>query len=277
MILPKKTSIKLLNVLLVRLKQLGLFPVIGAEVEFYLNSSDHKEQNNLWQADKLDLDFSIEKERGDNQFEIKVAHSTDIFKISQTIDELKALISKQAMKQNMLASFQAKPFLDQPGSALHIHLHLENSKGDNLFIKRQEEEEQLLLYSVGGLCASMLGHMLIFAPYEQAYLRYQGDSLEAPSKICWGGNNRSAAIRLPLVDKSNRRLEHRVACADSAAIEVIGAILAGVIEGIEKKQLPPEKIYGNAFLEQYDFSLLPRSYMEAKQKFNEQSLLKYLV
>ena len=277
MILPKETSIKLLNNLLARFKQLQLFPVIGAEIEFYLISSDHKEQNNLWQADKLDLDLLIEEERGDNQFEIKTTHSRDLLKISQTIFDLKNLITKQAIKQKMLASFEAKPFIDQPGSALHIHLHLENSNGDNLYIKKQEQETKLLLNSIGGLCESMLGYMLIFAPYEQAYLRYRSNSLEAPSKICWGINNRSAAIRLPLADKSKRRLEHRVACADSSAIEVICAILAGVLRGIEEELFPQEKIYGNAFLEQYDFPPLLKTYMEAKEKFNEQSLLKYMV
>ena len=168
----------------------------------------------------------------------------------------------------MVASFSAKPFVDQPGNALHVHLHLENSLGDNLYIKKDDQEAEILLHSIGGLCATMEQNMLIFAPYEEAYLRYRGDSIESPSKICWGGNNRSAAIRMPLDEKYNRRLEHRVACADSSSLEVINAILFGVLKGIKEKIIPSEKIYGNAFLEQYDYPLLPQNLAEAKEKWN---------
>ena len=110
----------------------------------------------------------------------------------------------------------------------------------------------------------MQENMLAFAPYPQAYLRYNSLSLESPCKICWGGNNRSAAIRIPLDQKFNRRLEHRVACADACPFEVINAILLGILKGIKEKIAPPEKLYGNAFLEQYEFPLLPQSYDEAK-------------
>ena len=168
--------------------------------------------------------------------------------------------------------FTAKPYPNQPGSALHVHLHLENLNGDNLYMNHETQESELLLHSIGGLCSTMPDNMLLFAPYKQAYLRYKGNCLQSPSKICWGGNNRSVAIRIPLSNKLNRRLEHRVSCANSSLKEVIIAILFGVINGIEAKINPPEKIYGNAFLEQYDFPLLPQNYREAKNNFAKSKL-----
>ena len=251
MILSQETSITILTLLLDQFKQLDLFPVIGAEIEFYLTPT----RNNL-----QDLGFIIEAEKGENQFEIRIFHSKDIFGCAQKIENI-----KESLKD--IADFHAKPFADQPGSAMHIHLHLENAKGENLYIKQENRETQLLLNSIGGLCAMMPKNMLIFAPYEEAYLRYKDKSLASPSKVCWGGNNRTAAIRIPIDQKFNRRLEHRVACADSCPFSVIAAILWGALKGIQEQIPPPEKLHGNAFLEQYDFPLLPQSYTEAKNLF----------
>ncbi len=257
-VLQKNSSTELLQHLLEEFRQLGLYPILGAEIEFYLFPDKSP-------IEKLELDLSIEQEKGLNQFEIKINHSADIFYQIQQLLYLKEIITNQALRQGMIASFNAKPVLDQPGSALHIHLHLENEQGENLYIKKNNQETDFMLHSIGGLCATMEENMLIFAPYEEAYLRYKGSSLESPSKICWGGNNRSAAIRIPLDEKFNRRLEHRVSCADSSPIEVICAILYGIYKGITEKITPPEKLYGNAFLEQYNYTLLPLDFDTAKK------------
>lgn len=258
MIFSEDGSRFFLKQLLQRFENLNLYPVIGAEIEFYLISKTGQLQ---------ELDLEIEAEKGEGQFEVRTVHSGDIFQQIETINDLKQKIEKQALKQNMIADFGAKPFTDQPGSGLHIHLHLENEKGENLYIKKNDQETEILLHSIGGLCATMEENMLIFAPYEEAYLRYRGDSLESPCKICWGGNNRSAAIRMPLDQKFNRRLEHRVACSDSSPIEVICAILHGVFKGIKERIAPPEKLYGNAFLEQYNYPIITQSLEVAKKNF----------
>lgn len=256
------TSKASLENLLAEYSKLSLYPVIGAEIEFYL-----LEENG--QIDALDLDIPIEREKGKNQFEVKTGFSREVAAKIHEINDLKKKIEKQALKQNMKTSFRAKPFLDQPGSALHIHLHLENELGENLYIKEKDKERDILLYSIGGLCATMEENMLLFAPYEEAYLRYQQNTLESPRKICWGGNNRSAAIRIPIDQKYNRRLEHRVSCADAEAVEVVIAILYGVLKGIKEKISPPEKIYGNAFLEQYNYPFLPQTIEEARSKYQK--------
>ncbi|MEK6734309.1 MAG: glutamine synthetase [Pseudomonadota bacterium] len=269
-------KISLLNLLLSELKSLDLFPVIGTETEFYLLPEDNNLQDSLWQADKLQLNLIIEKEKGLNQFEIRTNHTRDISKAIKEVLEIRKLINNQAMTQNMKADFSAKPFQEQPGNAFHVHLHLENSKGNNLFIKNGGLESEFLLYSIGGLCATMEEAMVFFAPYKDAYARYIGNLLESPSKICWGGNNRSAAIRIPLDQKFNRRLEHRVSCSDSNPAEVICAIFYGVLRGIKEKRLPPEKLFGNAFLDQYDYPSLPKDYAQAKKLFENSDLKKFI-
>ena len=251
-------STKVLLLLIKQLRDLDLFPVIGAEIEFYLNPISPNLQENL----------EIIPEKGLNQFEVRITHQDDVVAVIDQIEN-----TKDYLKEKLQADFSAKPYEDQPGSALHIHLHLENSKGENLYKKRVEKESLILLQSIAGLCASMQENMLIFAPDEQAYLRYDGKSMESPCKICWGGNNRSAAIRIPLSEKDNRRLEYRVACAGSDPMQVIIAILFGVIKGINEELKAPEKLYGNAFQEQYDFPELTQSYEEALQAFDKSELM----
>lgn len=263
MILPKETSTRLLYSQLDQFRRLNLFPVIGMEIEFYLTSI----YDNLQDHFKA-LGVEVDKEKGENQFEVRIPHTKDILACIKEVRRLKKLLESKA-------KFTAKPYLNQPGNALHVHLHLENANGENLYMKQQEESE-LMLHSIGGLCATMAENILLFAPYEQAYLRYKGDSLESPSKICWGGNNRSAAIRIPLDNKFNRRLEHRVACADSCPQEVVLAILFGVLKGVKEKINPPEKLYGNAFLDQYELPFLPQNYTLAKGNFSKSELFKLL-
>ena len=277
MIFSKDTSIKLLNNLLTELEQIGLFPVIGYELEFYLTAPDHNFQNNSWQAPKLEVDINIDKEDGINQFEFRTVHSKDILYSINNLINLKNKIILQAEKQNLLANFSAKPIDNQPGNAMHVHLHLENVEGENLYKRKNtEEESDIFLYSIAGLCSTMKENMLLFAPNKQSYLRYLGDSLQSPSKICWGGNNRSAAIRIPINQNFNRRLEHRVASSDSCPFEVVIAILFGIIKGIKERETPSKKLHGNAFLEQYDYPMLPKNITEAQEFFSNNALKKYL-
>jgi len=245
----------LLKNLLDQLNSQGLFPIMGAEIEFYAS----KPLENI----DLNLDFLLEKEKGLNQYEVKTTTYKNISLLAQEIINIKEKIISAAKLQNITIDFSAKPFTDQPGNALHIHLNLIDINGVNLYSKKDGSESEILLYSIGGLCSTMAENMLLFAPYPEAYLRYEG-GLESPSKICWGANNRSCAIRIPLNQNFNRRLEHRVACADANPFEVISAILFGIMEGIKKKIIPPEKLYGNAFLEQYSYTKLPQNLDEAK-------------
>lgn len=276
MILPKNTSIKILDHLLNKLSLLDLFPVIGAEIEFYLIKDDNSDFDNSWQAPTLNIDVMLEKEKGHNQFEVKIEHSSDIKSQIEKIIHLKKMIEKSAIKQGVIVNFRAKPMAGQPGSALHIHLHLENKHKENLFIKIADQESKLLLNSIAGLCSTMNENIIFFAPYEQAYLRFKEEHITTPSKVCWGGNNRSAAIRIPLDQKYNRRLEHRIACADSEPIEVVNAILFGILKGIEENQNPPEKIHGNAFLKQYDYPRLTLDIKKAKEDFAKSSFASLL-
>lgn len=275
MIISKEISIKLIEHITSSFNKKGLIPLIGAELEFYLFPFDNKQDSLSWQADKLNLPIEIEQEKGKNQYEIQTLPLSNPLETAQEIELWKAKIKAQAISQDMRADFSAKPKINQPGNALHIHFNFIDNSGNNLYAKNKNNESSLLLYSLGGLCQNMAENIILCAPYPEAYQRYLTNDIQSPSKICWGGNNRSAAIRIPLSENCNRRFEYRIACADACPFSVIALIFYGILDGIENKILPPEKLHGNAFLDQYQYPYLP-NFEEASELFEKSRLLQFI-
>ena len=241
--------------------------VTASEIEFYLHGSEVFCENaaieEFWtmvravcKAADIPI-FNIEKERGREQYEISICPAKPEKTIADTL-ALKEIIVQAAEKRNMVADFSAKPFADDFGSGLHIHIHLEDENwgmgGKNIFYKDDALMSDALVYSIGGLLAKMPEDMPIFAPTEASKARFVAGS-NAPTTVSWGANNRTTALRLPDSAKDNKRIEHRVSGADADVAKVIQRILSAINYGLEHKIKPPAQIYGDASLVMYD---LPR-------------------
>jgi glutamine synthetase len=137
-----------------------------------------------------------------------------------------------------------KPLSGQPGSGMHTHMSL--FEGDqNAFY---EEGAQYQLSKIGRqFIAGLLRHAneisAVTNQFVNSYKRLWGGD-EAPSFICWGHNNRSALVRVPLY-KPNKgqssRVEYRA--LDSAANPYLAyaLMLAAGLKGIEEGyELPAE-------------------------------------
>ena len=192
-------------------------------------------------------------ETGKNQYEIQLPPSMQILSKLDSCNKIKKIIMEISE-----SNFSAKPFADQPGNALHLHLNFLDANHKNLFEKDSDKESPLMLYIVAGLLETMPEAMYFLAPNEDDYARYI-PSIETPSNISWGNNNRTVAIRIPEKDSGARRVGHRVAASNANPLAVCAAILAGGLYGLEHKLLPPEKIYGNAYLPQYEIEPLPQN------------------
>jgi glutamine synthetase len=245
-------------------EELNLIPVIGAEVEFYINGGNI--ENLLTEIMETALNSNIyikgiDKEKGPNQYEVKLAHIRDITKLAEDIIKVKEIVTKVSSGQ---ANFQAKPFPELPGNALHINLTMLNNDGENIFGNGSND----LDYGIGGLCKLMKESIICFAPKEESYKRFT-PNLDAPTTISWGGNNRTTAIRIPSTFPRDTRIEYRVAGVDANPYAVISAILIGIHYGIKNQIMPPTKIYGNASDVQYKLEALPNSLEKAKWLFNE--------
>ena len=109
------------------------------------------------------------------------------------------LVMKQvALEQGVYASFMPKPFAEHPGSGMHTHLSL--FEGDrNAFYEAGAE------YQLSKIGRSFIAGLLRHAPeitavtnqWVNSYKRLYGGG-EAPAYVCWGHNNRSAMVRVPM-------------------------------------------------------------------------------
>jgi len=118
------------------------------------------------------------------------------------------------------------------------------------------------------LCHYMTPTFLVFAPDENHYARFDGE-LMAPSRVSYGGNNRSVAVRIP--DSRPYRLEHRLSSPLTDPYLALFTIIKSLYLGIKNpdKIGSHTKIYGNAFDEQYGLEPLPRNVEEAMAMFDE--------
>jgi len=231
-------------------------PVIATEIEFYLYGSKDRDLANYWQdvsaACKTEgiAIFKFEKEKGIEQHEVALMPLRDIAKIIADTEQLKTIISEFAKQYGMCADFAARPVENEPGSGLHVHVHLEDENGKNLYTKNDSEMSETLAHSIAGLLTTLQENLDVFAPSLESRTRFQPGS-NAPTTISWGANNRTCAIRLPDKPHDNKHIEHRVAGADANVGAVIAAILKGIEYGLEHKLTPPPQIYGDAALPMY--------------------------
>lgn len=262
--MPHKSIIEITKALQA---EFGLAPVVASEIEFYLHGNAPEET--FWAAlldackqESIEL-LKYEKEKGEGQYEIALA-PTSAQKCANDTKLVTQLISDLAIINTMKADFSAKPLAGQPGSGLHIHVHLEDAAGRNVFYKKDDIISDPLKFSIGGLLDRLPASMHIFAPSESSYARFT-DKSNAPTTISWGANNRTVAIRLPDSAPDKKRIEHRVAGADANPEAVISAILAGIYHGLKNNISPPPQIYGDAALEMYNLPKLPQTLAEAKR------------
>ena len=209
-------------------------------------------------------------EAGSGQFEINLSHGSDCLKVADDAVFFKQIIKGVARKHALAGSFMAKPYADRPGNGMHVHLSILNREGQNIFDDNSDKGSRLMQHAVAGLLASLPESMLIFAPHNNSYRRFAIES-HAPTAACWGYENRTAALRIPLGDPQNRRIEHRVAGADANPYLLLAEFLAGVLAGFDEAKAPPPALEGSA----YDAVLptLPTKWQAAQDCFKKAAAL----
>ena len=185
-------------------------------------------------------------ESGIGQFEVNLRHGEDAMKVADDAMLFKTIVKSVARKHGLAASFMAKPFADRPGNGLHMHFSILDSSGANVFDNGDADGSAMLHHAVAGVLAAMPESMLFFAPHLNSYRRLTPEQ-HAPMVPCWGYENRTAAVRIPGGPPSQRRIEHRVAGADTNAYLVMAAILGSVLAGIEGNMQPPKPIKSSAY------------------------------
>lgn len=180
------------------------------------------------------------------QFEINLKHRDDALLACDDAVMLKRAIKAVAQQQGVQASFMAKPFAEQAGNGLHIHVSVLDGKGGNIFASTPEAPAQTLKHAIGGLQRSARDSLLLFAPHANSYRRFVLNAF-VPLNDAWGYNNRTVAMRIPHSNEANTRVEHRIAGADANVYLVTAAVLAGMLHGLENGFDPGAPVVGNAY------------------------------
>jgi glutamine synthetase len=186
--------------------------------------------------------FGAVAEYGIGQFEVNLGHVADPLLAADHAALLRRLVRGVARANGIDATFIAKPFKDQPGNGLHVHVSLVDESGQNRF--DGAGGTALLQHAVAGMQALMFDSLAIFAPNLNSFRRFFGPYV--PNTPAWGHNNRSVAFRIPAASGPDTRIEHRVAGADASPHLVVAAVLAGALHGITNKLTPSAPVDGRA-------------------------------
>jgi glutamine synthetase len=255
------------------LQKMGLKPVVATELEFYLLDPDASDVRvavpkvpgtnrtqpgtQVYNPDDL---FEVEEflddvyewcdaqnvpaeaaisEYSPGQFEINLHHVDDPVLACDHAVLLKRIIKAAARKYGFIACFMAKPFEEDAGCGLHVHMSIVDKNGENYFSGGKDKMalppfSAKLRHAVGGLLKIMPEATLIGAPNANSYRRLRPEMF-APVEPNWGVNHRVVSVRIPESDAGNLRFEHRTSGADANPYLVMAAIVAGVHHGLKNK------------------------------------------
>lgn len=227
----------------------------------------------------ISVEFS-HHEGGPGQNEIDLRYA-DALTMADNIMTFRTVIKEVAIEQGVYATFMPKPFTEHPGSGMHTHMSL--FEGDtNAFFEpgSQYHLSKTAKHFIAGLLRHAPEITAVTNQYVNSYKRLWGGG-EAPSFVCWGHNNRSALIRVPLYkpNKGNSsRIEYRA--IDSAANPYLAyaLILSAGLKGIEEEyELPAETeddvwSLNDAERRAMGIQALPQSLEHAIRKLEESEL-----
>jgi glutamine synthetase len=273
-VLANYTPRQVLRNLLDRFAECGWFPIVAPELEFFLLRVDNASLG-MPLAQPRDADrgpYGIEsvqdhgaffddllrhcesrsigfktliREAGKGQFELSVQH-TDPLAAADQVFHFRSAARRIARSHGFAASFMARPYPEDFGSAMHIHQSLLDADGQNLFADGDGGDSALFLSYIGGLQRYSAPALPLLAPYSNSYLRI-GSDMSAPANSHWGVENRSVGFRVPESERSSRRVENRIPGADVNPYLAFAATLGCGYLGMVEQRSPSAPLTGTAY------------------------------
>ncbi len=188
---------------------------------------------------------ALSAEYAPGQYEINLQHGPDPLLAADQAVLFKRAVQGVARKHGYQATFAAKPYLEQAGCGLHLHVSLLDNAGRNVFDGGDAPASETLLHAIGGVLATMPEAMSLFAPNANSFRRFKANNF-VPVSRSWGFENRSAAVRVPSGPGEARRVELRTPGADANPHLALAGLLAGLLHGIEQRLDPGPPADSNA-------------------------------
>jgi glutamine synthetase len=282
---------------------LGVSPIVGPELEFYLCEPDPLAPNGyrgyasqdsgvytvgdladpkgtlsrmLDAAVELDLNaIAAAHEYGRSQYEINLRHGPALDSADRAF-RYKAMVKEIAARDGLLATFMGKPFNGDEGSGFHLHISFEDGDGHN--VAGDGEQPHGLSPMTRQFIAGVLEHgpamMVFFNPTVNAYRRITAEAL-VPTRACWGHDNRMTLVRVPKERGSACRLEIRLGDGTANPYLAYTAALAAGLDGIRRGLEPPEPLEGMIYdlPEEQLGAELPSTFHEALAALKQDQVL----
>ncbi|GAC1325986.1 MAG: type I glutamate--ammonia ligase [Mycobacteriales bacterium] len=189
----------------------------------------------------ISVEFS-HHEVAPGQQEIDLRYA-DALTTADNLMTFRLVLKEVALRAGVYASFMPKPFSDQPGSGMHTHLSL--FEGDqNAFYDASD------VYHLSKVAKSFIAGLLrhsaeitaVTNQWVNSYKRLISGG-EAPAYVCWGHNNRSALVRVPMYKPTkgnSTRVEIRSPDSSCNPYLAFALLLAAGLKGIEENYRLPD-------------------------------------
>lgn len=230
--------------------------------------------------------YSFDHEDGIGQFEVDFNYF-DALAMADNFVFLRWMAHEIARRHGGFASFMPKPYGDRAGSGAHFNLSIADLEtGSNLFATSADPRGCGLTSLGYQFIAGVLRHLpaicAVVAPTVNSYKRLvlrgsMSGFTWAPVFCCYGDNNRTNTLRVPL---GGGRVELRA--ADSACNPYLGAamVFAAGLEGMEQGLDPGDPRTENMYLKSVEelatigVRTLPQTLAEAVDAFEADPLSK---
>lgn len=209
---------------------------------------------NLLNAFDVPLE-GLHTETGNGVYEASIDY-THILEAADRAVLFKTAVKEIAYKHGLMATFMAKWNSALPGCSGHIHQHLEDENGNNIFKDDSDANglSEIMKQYIAGQLYCLPFIMPMYAPTINSYKRYVEGAWAATS-VSWGIENRTTALRVINHVPAATRLETRVPGADANPYLSMAASLASGLYGIKHKlSLNLDAVKGSA----YDIKSLQR-------------------
>ena len=239
-----------------------------------------REAITMLEAMGISVEFS-HHEGGPGQQEIDLRYA-DALSTADNIMTFRTVIREVALSQGIWATFMPKPFTTHPGSGMHTHVSL--FEGDQNAFYEAGSEYQLSKVGrqfIAGVLAHAQEISVITNQWVNSYKRMMFGG-EAPSYVCWGHNNRSAMIRVPMykpLKGQSTRIELRTvdaACNPYLAFAVtLAAGMKGIEQGLDLPREAEDDVWSLTERERTSLGIepLPKSLNEAIEIAESSELL----
>lgn len=176
-----------------------------------------------------------------SQFEVNFLPRSPLEQ-ADAVFRFKRLAREIAARHGFLASFAAKPFLDQPGTGMHWHFSVQKTGAadagwPHLFARPDGGHTPELMHFIAGLQKHTPSAMALYAPYDMSFDRIAlSDS--SPTHADWALDDRHVAFRIPASGPQAVRVENRLPGGDANPYLTVASTLAFGLAGLNAPQKP---------------------------------------